>query len=185
MSRHFYPEIPFSSSGCGGTIHADAGTIKSPNYPQNFPANTECSWTIISHDGNHLEMGFASDFQIPDTSGQCQNSYVKVTRWLFNKKSSLMLCFLRAIWIWWFIFCVLPMFIWQVWSDNIQNNENLLTTGCGTTAPAVVIAPRNVMTVRFQSSETPGKGFSAAFYTSMYHRGVCLVGSLQFFFPFP
>lgn len=93
MSRHFYPEIPFSSSGCGGTIHADAGTIKSPNYPQNFPANTECSWTIISHDGNHLEMGFASDFQIPDTSGQCQNSYIKVTRWLFNKKSSLMLPF--------------------------------------------------------------------------------------------
>ncbi|KAF4095682.1 cubilin isoform X1 [Onychostoma macrolepis] len=118
------------SSGCGGIIHADTGTIKSPNYPQNFPANTECSWTIIAHDGNHLEMGFASDFQIPDSSGQCQNSYIKV------------------------------------WSDNVQNDENLLSTGCGTTAPAAVIAPRNVITARFQSSDTPGKGFSAAFYTS-------------------
>ncbi|KAL0156416.1 hypothetical protein M9458_047662, partial [Cirrhinus mrigala] len=65
------------SSGCGGIIHADTGTIKSPNYPQNFPANTECTWTIIAHDGNHLEMGFASDFEIPDSSGQCQNSYIK------------------------------------------------------------------------------------------------------------
>uniref|UniRef100_A0A8C1I6Q0 Cubilin (intrinsic factor-cobalamin receptor) n=1 Tax=Cyprinus carpio TaxID=7962 RepID=A0A8C1I6Q0_CYPCA len=118
------------SSGCGGIIHADTGTIKSPNYPQNFPANTECSWTIIAHDGNHLEMGFASDFQIPDSSGQCQNSYIKV------------------------------------WSDNAQNDENLLATGCGTTAPAAVIAPRNIITARFQSSDTPGKGFSAAFYTS-------------------
>uniref|UniRef100_A0A3B4B0I2 CUB domain-containing protein n=1 Tax=Periophthalmus magnuspinnatus TaxID=409849 RepID=A0A3B4B0I2_9GOBI len=33
--------------GCGGVIHADSGTIKSPNYPQNFPANSECLWHII------------------------------------------------------------------------------------------------------------------------------------------
>ncbi|XP_071062991.1 LOW QUALITY PROTEIN: cubilin [Pseudochaenichthys georgianus] len=66
------------SSGCGGVIHADSGTIKSPNYPQNFPANVECSWKIIAHEGNHVEMSFNSDFQIPDSSGTCQSSYVKV-----------------------------------------------------------------------------------------------------------
>nr|XP_033495310.1 cubilin [Epinephelus lanceolatus] len=66
------------SSGCGGVIHADTGTIKSPNYPQNFPANVECSWQIIAHEGNHLEMSFIGDFQIPDSTGTCQNSYVKV-----------------------------------------------------------------------------------------------------------
>lgn len=64
--------------GCGGMIHADTGTIKSPNYPQNFPANVECSWQIIAHEGNHLEMSFNSDFQIPDSSGTCQSSYIKV-----------------------------------------------------------------------------------------------------------
>lgn len=67
-------------AGCGGVIHADTGTIKSPNYPQNFPVNIECSWQIIAHEGNHIEMSFNSDFQIPDNSGQCQSSYVKVTR---------------------------------------------------------------------------------------------------------
>lgn len=67
------------SSGCGGVIHADMGSIKSPNYPQNFPSNIECSWTIIAHEGNHLEMSFASEFQIPDSSGHCQSSYIKVT----------------------------------------------------------------------------------------------------------
>lgn len=66
------------SSGCGGVIHADSGIVKSPNYPQNFPANSECLWHIIAHEGNHLEMSFSQDFQIPDTSGTCANSYVKV-----------------------------------------------------------------------------------------------------------
>nr|XP_014268202.2 cubilin [Maylandia zebra] len=66
------------SSGCGGVIHADAGTIKSPNYPQNFPANVECTWKIIAHDGNHLEMSFRSDFEIPDSGGTCESSYIKV-----------------------------------------------------------------------------------------------------------
>lgn len=65
--------------GCGGVIHADTGTIKSPNYPQNFPANVECSWQIIAHEGTHLEMNVNSDFEIPDSTGTCQNSYVKVS----------------------------------------------------------------------------------------------------------
>ncbi|XP_047205867.1 cubilin [Girardinichthys multiradiatus] len=66
------------SSGCGGMIHADMGTIKSTNYPQNFPANMECSWQIIAHEGNHLEMSFSDNFEIPDSTGSCQSSYIKV-----------------------------------------------------------------------------------------------------------
>ncbi|MEQ2310269.1 hypothetical protein AMECASPLE_007121, partial [Ameca splendens] len=66
------------SSGCGGVIHADMGTIKSTNYPQNFPANMECSWQIIAHEGNHLEMSFNDNFEIPDSTGSCQSSYIKV-----------------------------------------------------------------------------------------------------------
>ncbi|XP_047455679.1 cubilin [Mugil cephalus] len=66
------------SSGCGGIIHSDAGTITSPDYPQNFPANVECSWQVIAHEGKHLELIYGSDFQIPDSSGTCESSYVKV-----------------------------------------------------------------------------------------------------------
>lgn len=65
-------------TGCGGVIHADTGTFKSPNYPQNFPTNVECSWKIIAHEGSHVEVNFDSDFNIPDSSGTCENSYVKV-----------------------------------------------------------------------------------------------------------
>ncbi|XP_059183305.1 cubilin [Centropristis striata] len=117
------------SSGCGGVIHADSGSFKSPNYPQNFPANVECSWRIIAHEGNHLEMSFNSDFQIPDSTGTCQSSYVKV------------------------------------WSGQTQNTEALLSTGCGSVAPAPIIAPNNIITSRFQSTGSPGRGFSASFST--------------------
>ncbi|XP_041824165.1 cubilin [Melanotaenia boesemani] len=114
------------SSGCGGVIHADTGTIKSPNYPQNFPANVECSWRIVAHEGNHLEMSFNNEFEIP---GTCQNSYIKV------------------------------------WSGQTENTDDLLVTGCGSVAPAPVVAPYNIITSRFQSTEAPGKGFSLSFTT--------------------
>lgn len=117
------------SSGCGGVIHADSGTIKSPNYPQNFPANSECLWHIIGHESNHLEMDFNGDFQIPDTSGTCASSYVKV------------------------------------WAGRTQASDSVLSTSCGSVAPHQVVAPANVLTVRFQSSGAPGKGFSASYVT--------------------
>ncbi|XP_027132680.1 cubilin, partial [Larimichthys crocea] len=117
------------SSGCGGVIHADTGTIKSPNYPQNFPPNVECSWQIIAHEGNHLEMNFNSDFQIPDNTGTCQSSYIKV------------------------------------WSGQIQNAEALMLADCGSVAPGPIIAPYNIITSRFQSTEVQGRGFSASFST--------------------
>ncbi|KAM4534255.1 cubilin [Odontesthes bonariensis] len=115
------------SSGCGGVIHADTGVIKSPNYPQNFPINVECSWQIIAHEGNHLEMSFSSDFEIPDNSGTCQNSYIKV------------------------------------WAGLTQDAERLLVTGCRSIAPSRVIAPYNIITSRFQATESQGRGFSLAF----------------------
>uniref|UniRef100_A0A8C5HD89 Cubilin n=1 Tax=Gouania willdenowi TaxID=441366 RepID=A0A8C5HD89_GOUWI len=115
------------SSGCGGVIHADSGTLKSPNYPQNFPANVECSWQIVAHEGNHLEMTFNSDFEIPDSTGACQRSYIKL------------------------------------WSGTSQNQEDLLATGCGSVAPGPIIAPYNIITSRFQSAESPGRGFSLNF----------------------
>uniref|UniRef100_A0A665V841 Cubilin n=1 Tax=Echeneis naucrates TaxID=173247 RepID=A0A665V841_ECHNA len=118
------------SSGCGGVIHADTGTFKSPNYPQNFPANVECSWQVIAHEGNHLEISYNSNFQIPDSTGSCQSSYVKV------------------------------------WSGRNQNDEALLSTGCGSAPPPPVVAPYNVITSRFQSTGATGSGFLASFRTS-------------------
>ncbi|KAF7245952.1 Cubilin [Varanus komodoensis] len=71
---------------CGGILHSENGTIRSPHWPQNFPQNIRCSWTIITHQGKHLEMTFDENFQIPHSNGQCQSSYVKVLRGNANEQ---------------------------------------------------------------------------------------------------
>uniref|UniRef100_A0A8C3CRJ2 Cubilin n=1 Tax=Cairina moschata TaxID=8855 RepID=A0A8C3CRJ2_CAIMO len=123
----FYATWTAESLGCGGILHSDSGMIKSPHWPQNFPVNSRCMWTIITHESKHLEMNFHNNFQIPDSDGSCQSSYVKV------------------------------------WRGNDEEEEALLTTGCGSSAPAPVVAPSNVITTVFQSQDAPGHGFSASF----------------------
>ena len=66
-------------SGCGGVLHSNNGTIRSPHWPQNFPENSRCSWTVITHQSKHLEISFDNNFLIPSGDGQCQNSFVKVS----------------------------------------------------------------------------------------------------------
>lgn len=61
--------------------------------------------------------------------------------------------------------------IWtcQVWQGNYEEEEALLATGCGTSAPDPVIAPNNIVTTVFQSRDAPGRGFSASFISSKWH----------------
>ncbi|OWK59671.1 Cubilin, partial [Lonchura striata] len=82
----FYATWTAESLGCGGIIHSDNGTIKSPHWPQNFPMNSRCTWTIITHESKHLEVNFHRNFQIPDSNGSCQTSYVKV--WKGNNEEA-------------------------------------------------------------------------------------------------
>uniref|UniRef100_A0A672TSU7 CUB domain-containing protein n=1 Tax=Strigops habroptila TaxID=2489341 RepID=A0A672TSU7_STRHB len=63
---NIFPTCCYFFLGCGGIIHSDNGMIKSPHWPQNFPTNTRCTWTIITHESKHLEMNFHNNFQIPD-----------------------------------------------------------------------------------------------------------------------
>jgi len=36
-------------SACGGVFTADQGTLMSPNYPNPYPHNGVCVWTITVH----------------------------------------------------------------------------------------------------------------------------------------
>ncbi|KAF6371602.1 cubilin [Rhinolophus ferrumequinum] len=78
QSGGFYATWSTQTLGCGGILHSDNGTIRSPHWPQNFPENSRCSWTVITHESNHLEISFDNHFRIPSGDGQCQNSFVKV-----------------------------------------------------------------------------------------------------------
>uniref|UniRef100_A0ACB8FV66 Uncharacterized protein n=1 Tax=Sphaerodactylus townsendi TaxID=933632 RepID=A0ACB8FV66_9SAUR len=124
----FYATWTADSLGCGGILHSENGTIRSPYWPHNFPSNIRCAWTIIAHESKHLEITFDENFQIPDTNGQCQSSYVKVLS-----------------------------------GSSEEQEDAVLAVGCGNSAPVSVVAPRNVITVLFQSQDDPGQGFSASY----------------------
>ncbi|KAM7237074.1 hypothetical protein CapIbe_011318 [Capra ibex] len=82
----FYATWSSETLGCGGVLHSNNGTIRSPHWPQNFPENSRCSWTVITHQSKHLEVSFDNNFLIPSGDGQCQNSFVKV--WGDTQESS-------------------------------------------------------------------------------------------------
>ncbi|XP_048223975.1 LOW QUALITY PROTEIN: cubilin [Perognathus longimembris pacificus] len=74
----FYATWSTQTIGCGGIYHSENGTIRSPHWPQNFPPNSQCSWTAIAHEGSHWEINFHSNFRIPSADAHCQHSFVKV-----------------------------------------------------------------------------------------------------------
>ncbi|XP_017111903.1 cubilin homolog [Drosophila elegans] len=45
-------------NSCGGNITSVRGSLSSPNYPDSYPANVECVWTIEVRPGNALEINF-------------------------------------------------------------------------------------------------------------------------------
>ncbi|XP_037693302.1 cubilin [Choloepus didactylus] len=74
----FHASWTTQTSGCGGILHSDNGTLQSPRWPQDFPENSRCSWTVITHESRHWEISFDSNFHIPSGDGQCLRSFVKV-----------------------------------------------------------------------------------------------------------
>lgn len=38
----------------------ESGAFTSPNYPDPYPANVECVWTVRSSPGNRLQLSFMS-----------------------------------------------------------------------------------------------------------------------------
>ncbi len=51
FSNLFFP-------GCGGHLYMESGAFNSPNYPDVYPPNVECVWTITSSPGNRLQLSF-------------------------------------------------------------------------------------------------------------------------------
>ncbi|CAH0396981.1 unnamed protein product [Chilo suppressalis] len=64
------------SSACGGTLTSEEGAIASPNYPQPYPINTDCEWTLGTSPGNRVYIVF-ENFNLQD-SEDCNQDYVEV-----------------------------------------------------------------------------------------------------------
>ena len=73
---------------CNNVIDArdiHSGVIESPNFPDPYPHNRNCTWTIKAPKGNNVSTTF-SHFQVEDPNhrGSCAYDYVELnetTRW--------------------------------------------------------------------------------------------------------
>ncbi|XP_034105808.1 LOW QUALITY PROTEIN: cubilin homolog [Drosophila albomicans] len=62
---------------CGGTYSARYGTIKSPNWPDNYGSSENCTWIIRVPFGERLEL-IVHNFTTESTSDRCTDDYVEI-----------------------------------------------------------------------------------------------------------
>uniref|UniRef100_A0A182Y0Z6 Cubilin n=1 Tax=Anopheles stephensi TaxID=30069 RepID=A0A182Y0Z6_ANOST len=60
----------WSINGCGGLLTKPYGTFSSPNYPNQYPKETECHWTIRAPPGKRIDL-MVEDFHM-ETNDQCR-----------------------------------------------------------------------------------------------------------------
>uniref|UniRef100_A0AAR2L905 CUB and Sushi multiple domains 2 n=1 Tax=Pygocentrus nattereri TaxID=42514 RepID=A0AAR2L905_PYGNA len=54
-----------ADDGCGGTLRGQSGIITSPNYPQEYNNNADCTWTVLAEPGDTISLVF-TDFQLEE-----------------------------------------------------------------------------------------------------------------------
>ena len=63
---------------CGGALTSDQGTIISPNYPNPYPHNGVCVWTITVHPRERI-IFTVTDLDL-ERHRNCNWDYIEVTR---------------------------------------------------------------------------------------------------------
>ncbi|XP_038054395.1 fibrillin-2-like [Patiria miniata] len=69
-----YQQVDGVSLRCGSHMYAGSGTLTSPNYPGQYPADAVCAWKLTTDEGNHVSLTFNS-FEIED-SADCYYDYL-------------------------------------------------------------------------------------------------------------
>lgn len=70
-------QTTFWCTGCGGAVTAPSGEIHSPQYPNNYPDNADCSWTITVDAGHRVFFNF-TDLHV-ENHNSCDLDYVAVS----------------------------------------------------------------------------------------------------------
>lgn len=73
----FIITIVLICSGCGGAVTAPRGEIHSPQFPNNYPNNADCSWVITVDTGHRILFNF-TDMDI-EGHNTCDWDYVAVS----------------------------------------------------------------------------------------------------------
>ena len=63
-------------SVCGAELTDSTGLITSPNYPNNYPHERECVWTIAAPDGNQVLLN-VTDFLL-ESHASCAYDFLEI-----------------------------------------------------------------------------------------------------------
>lgn len=66
----------FHVAVCGGTYFTSKGVLQSPNYPNNYPHNKECTWIISVPTGQQIKLN-VTDFNLEGGS-RCYYDYLEI-----------------------------------------------------------------------------------------------------------
>ncbi|CAG0904641.1 unnamed protein product, partial [Darwinula stevensoni] len=61
---------------CGGTYYTQLGVIATPNYPDGYPHNLDCTWIISAPSGRQINLN-VSDFTL-EMHQECQYDYLEI-----------------------------------------------------------------------------------------------------------
>lgn len=76
-NRGFNLTLKSTNIDCGMVYSSESGEIITKNYPQLYPNNEECEWTIELSPGNRVYLEFVDRFYI-EQSVECTKDYVQV-----------------------------------------------------------------------------------------------------------
>jgi len=69
--------VCFCVAVCGGTYYTSKGTLQSPNYPDNYPNNKDCTWIISVPTGQQIKLN-VTDFSMEGHSRFCHYDYLEI-----------------------------------------------------------------------------------------------------------
>ena len=49
---------------CGGDFTSESGSFTSPGYPNSYPIDTECVWTIMVPPGSRVQLSFRYELAV-------------------------------------------------------------------------------------------------------------------------
>ena len=66
-----------SDNGCGGHINAESGQIQSPNFPNKYGNNEDCTWVITAPAEATIILNFETPFEV---RCNCMNNMLSWTK---------------------------------------------------------------------------------------------------------
>jgi len=75
--KGFNLTLESTQNGCGNIYLSEKGMVSSKNYPNLYPNDEECEWTIGVLPGNKVSLQFVERFNL-EQSVNCTKDYVQV-----------------------------------------------------------------------------------------------------------